>query len=408
MIIAIYLTFINLYAFIVYGIDKRKAIKNGKKESERVPSVSVRGKSGPGRRGRSGSWSGEGDRGSSGVRPGGRSHTGRSAVRRIPESTLIALAVIGGGPGALLGMTVFRHKTQKKKFTRTVPALAAFWLIFMGFCLYQNFHLTVTEYKYEADAECTIVQISDLHNQFFGFNEGALLKKIKKCEPDMILVTGDVVDSGKTDLRLAKAFFTGAVKIAPVYYVSGNHDYALMEECVRDAYGEKKMYDFISAADAGLMNAIVGDEKCVKQSFGAFLKDIQDAGVVLLDGKTAEFGDGIILAGAYDNSNLAEYGWEDDPRLKILLSHDPGMAESYKQSGADLVFAGHYHGGQIVIPGKGGLLSPNLTFYPKYCGGEYDLGSASMIVSRGLGNSALPLRINNYPEIVVVKVGKTE
>ena len=91
MIIAIYLTFINLYAFIVYGIDKRKAIKNGKKESERVPSV--------------------------------------SAVRRIPEATLILLAVIGGAIGAFLGMMVFRHKTQKKKFTRTVPLRYNTWIL---------------------------------------------------------------------------------------------------------------------------------------------------------------------------------------------------------------------------------------------------------------------------------------
>ena len=317
MILAVYFLIINILAFIRYGMDKEKAKKD---------------------------------------------------KSRIPEKTLIAFVVFGGAFGAFLGMHIFHHKTKKKKFYITVPVFCVLWLGFISFCLWQNYHLVVTEYEYTADFDCNIVQISDLHNQLFGIGQKNLLKKIEKCDPDIIVVTGDVVDISHRFYGIAYDFFQGAVEIAPTYYVTGNHEVWL--------YGKR---------------------------FDSFKTDIEKLGVHLLDGKT-EATENMIIAGAYDNSNVLDYGWQNDSRLKILLTHEPELTDSYKNTGADIVFAGHNHGGQIIIPGKGGLISSDFKFFPEYDGGQYKIGDMTMYVSRGLGNSLAPVRINNYPEIVLLRI----
>ncbi len=317
MILVYYLIIINILTFIFYGIDKKKAEKQ---------------------------------------------------KYRISEAFLIFMAVLGGALGALIGMITFHHKTRKPKFKICVPLFLILWTVFCIFSLYQNYHLVVTEYEYESDFDCTIVQISDLHNQFFGVGQKALLDEIKNADPDIIVVTGDVIDVSHTNYGLAKQFFEGAVKIAPVYYITGNHEVWL--------YGEK---------------------------FDAFLEDIEAMGVTFLDGETAAL-DNMILAGTVDGREVREYNWEDETKLKLLLAHEPSNYTNYKNTGADIILAGHVHGGQVIIPGKGGLLSPDFGFFPEFYGGEYTSDNSTMIVSRGLGNSVLPVRINDYPEIVVLKI----
>lgn len=320
MILACYLIIMNILTFIVYGVDKHKA-KNGK-------------------------W-------------------------RVPESTLILLAILGGAPGAGLGMLIWHHKTHKPKFYITIPILVLLQVAVEIFCLYQNYHLTVSSYDVDLGLkeDLTIVQISDLHNQFFGFNQSELLGKIEDLSPDMIVVTGDVVDSFHTSYEIAYDFFEGAAKIAPVYYVTGNHEVRL----------SSKMDEFVTK--------------------------LKSMGVNYLDDKYIDFGD-YILAGIADASldYFSAYEPFDDSKPVIMLAHEPAYYNLYKSLGADLVFTGHVHGGQIIIPGKGGLLSPDIEFFPELYEGVHDFDGMKMVISRGLGNSVAPVRINDYPEIVVVKV----
>ena len=326
LILVYYLILINVAAFTLYGLDKSFAVKH--------------------------KW-------------------------RISEAMLILVACLGGAPGAGLGMLVFHHKTKKKKFRVTIPILIGVFILLNGFFLYQNYRLVVTEYEFRSPKVSAsmdgyvIVQISDLHNQWFGFGEGILLDKIRECEPDMIVVTGDVLDSGHTRYSFAEDFFQGAVEIAPVYYISGNHEQWLK--------GER---------------------------LDQFLEDIRKMGVHLLDDR-AESVDGFRLAGVAEESlgrDLTEllHPEGDSGELAVLLAHEPKYHESYKNSGADLVLTGHVHGGQIIVPGKGGLMSPDFEFFPELYEGEHTFGEMTMIISRGLGNSAFPVRINNYPEIVKV------
>ncbi|MBR3462153.1 MAG: DUF1294 domain-containing protein [Clostridiales bacterium] len=299
----------------------------------------------------------------------------KSNARRIPERTLLFFAWIGGSIGAILGMRIFHHKTLKPKFAVTVPILMVLEIVIIVFSLYQNYHLTVSEYSVDLGLEndLTVVQISDLHNQFFGVNQTVLLKKIEDQHPDMIVITGDIVDKTHTSYGIALDFIEGAVKIAPVYYVTGNHEVWLE-----------------------------GDK------LDGFFSEMEDLGVVFMDNSYLET-DEYILAGVADSSlafyeNFSAYEPFDDSKPVIMLAHEPQFSALYGHLGADLTFTGHYHGGQIIIPGKGGLVSPEFEIFPKMYDGIHDINGMKLVISRGLGNSILPVRINNYPEIVVVKV----
>lgn len=230
----------------------------------------------------------------------------------------------------------------------------------------------------------TIVQISDLHNARFGKNQRRLLQKIEKLSPDMIAVTGDLIDSNRTNVDIAMQFIKGATAIAPVYYVTGNH--------------ESRTKDFI------------------------LLKELLiSAGVTILDGVTAcvsRKGQKIYLAGLQAPEFTMRKKSESEIRMAvgeklkelkgktdgytILLSHHPELFDVYVSSEIDLALCGHAHGGQIRLPFIGGVLSPNQGLFPKYTEGIYNKGNTKMAVSRGLGNSAFPLRINNFPEILAV------
>lgn len=322
MILVYWLILVNLAAFILYGADKAKA---------------------------------------------------KTGARRIPEKTLLFWAWIGGSIGAFLGMKIFHHKTLKVKFF-VVPVLAVLEIVICCFCLYQNYHLTVSEYDVDLGLgrDYTIVQVSDLHNQIFGIGESALLKKISDANPDIIVVTGDLIDSTHTSYSIARTFMVKASDIAPVYYVTGNHETRLN--------GER---------------------------FENFKNDLLEKNISIhfLDDKYYE-SDDYIIAGIADTSldSFAAYPAFTDEKPVIMLAHEPQYVSLYQSLGADLVLTGHYHGGQIIIPGVGGLISPEFEFLPDYYEGIRSIGDMTVILSRGLGNSLLPVRINDYPEVVVVKV----
>ena len=296
----------------------------------------------------------------------------RKGARRIPERTLLLWAWLGGSTGAFLGMQIFRHKTKKPKFFVTVPALMVLEIAVCIFCLFQNYHLTTTEY--EADIglaqDITIVQVSDLHNQFFGIKESSLLKQIEAADPDIIVVTGDIVDSTHTSYSIALDFIEGAVKIAPVYYVTGNHEVRLRGSRYDD-----------------------------------FCDQMESLGVIMLEDAYVET-DEYIIAGIADRSldDFNAYPAFPDDKPVIMLAHEPQYTSLYERLGADLVLTGHYHGGQIIIPGLGGVISPEFELFPERYEGMHSFGDMKLIISRGLGNSILPVRINNYPELVVVRV----
>jgi len=222
-----------------------------------------------------------------------------------------------------------------------------------------------------------IVQVSDLHNDVFGKDNGDLLEMIRDAEPNMIAITGDMIDSYDTDPDFALAFAAEAVKIAPCYYVTGNHEPR-------------------------------------HEDWRQFLLDLKQAGVHVLYDARAEIeinGEKIAVLGindpvfeTYEDMNIAVSSLMGDEAFSVLLSHRPELMADYAAAGVDLVLSGHAHGGQFRLPFVGGLFAPDQGIFPVYDAGEYHQDGTTMIVSRGIGNSAFPFRINNRPEIVVVEL----
>lgn len=233
-----------------------------------------------------------------------------------------------------------------------------------------------------------IAQISDLHNAEFGKDNETLLKLLSENQPDIIAITGDLVDSRRTDMDIALDFVKAAVQIAPVYYVTGNHEASLSQ------------YDTLKTG-------------------------IEAAGAVVLEDRSVQLdrgGEAVTLMGLSDPNFAMRAGILEDAsalvssKLKdlmnaangytILLSHRPELLSCYADCGVDLVLSGHAHGGQFRLPLIGGLVAPNQGLFPPYDAGVFQDRSTDMVVSRGLGSSIIPLRFNNRPEIVMVELRK--
>ena len=237
-----------------------------------------------------------------------------------------------------------------------------------------------------------IVQVSDLHNKNFGQDQKTLLSKVRTEKPDAIFITGDLVDRRKYNLETAMTFIKGAVQIAPVYYVSGNHEawsgkYEEIRKQLINA-GVHVMDDQIIALNKGDSSiALLG------LSDPDFLTNEYLEGTNISQMKKTLFE--LSNSGNTDSSLNTE-------AFRVLLSHRPELFELYADEKIDLVFSGHAHGGQFRIPFIGGLVAPDQGFFPKYTSGAYQLSDTTLIVSRGLGNSIIPLRVFNRPQIVVV------
>lgn len=283
-------------------------------------------------------------------------------------------------------------KTIKNKKRAVIITL----VLLIGSCLflyYENNSIVISKYSYTNEKipssfkNLKILQISDFHNAQFGKNQSLVVKKIKQCEPDIIVITGDLIDRRRYDLEKSMDLVKQIVNIAPVYYVSGNHE------------AWSGHYDEIKKALLN-ENVKVLDNDTVEIEKG---KDsITLIGVKDPDFLTSNYIDGT------DYSELEKYldYVSKDNDFEILLSHRPELMWLYNKYKVDLVFTGHVHGGQIRLPFVGGIIGPDQGFFPKYDAGEFVEGGTTMILSRGLGNSVFPFRIFNRPELVLVELGK--
>lgn len=262
-------------------------------------------------------------------------------------------------------------------------------IVFLGWNIFQNQHIQINELTIKSDSlpddfqGYKIVQVSDLHNAEFGENNIDLLSAIKEQSPDIIVVTGDIVDSQRTNVQIARDFVNNASKIAPVYYVTGNHEARVL---VEDEIDNVELNE----------NVIVLHNKDVLIEKGESV--IQLIGVDDPDYKAVK------NSTEYMNNRLEKYC--NNQHFKILLSHRPELFEVYTQNNMNVIFSGHAHGGQVRLPFIGGVIAPHQGLFPEYDSGVYTNDNTNMVVSRGLGDSIIPLRINNPPELVVVTLEK--
>ena len=271
--------------------------------------------------------------------------------------------------------------------------ISSIFFALLVYLIWSNTALTVSNIKISSSripiafSGFRIAQVSDLHNAEFGKDNRNLLELLSESKPDIIAITGDLVDAGHTDIGVALDFAKEAVKIAPVYYVTGNHEASLSQ------YDELKI---------GLktIGVIVLEDEAVQLKH-----DTEEITLIgLSDPNFTIKGDIFREAPAMVRTKLSSFVDDDESSYTILLSHRPELFESYARCSIDLVLSGHAHGGQFRLPFIGGLIAPNQGLFPKYDAGLYTSGSTNMIVSRGLGNSIIPIRFNNRPEVVVIEL----
>lgn len=277
-----------------------------------------------------------------------------------------------------------------KKYKNIWLLIGSIFIIWLVLTLIDNTRIQVTNYNITSkklDDDIVIAQVSDLHNTSFGKNNHRLIKQIKKYKPDIITITGDLIDSSKTNINIAMNFIKQVVKIAPTYYVPGNH-----EAWNLSAYSQLKnklKKAGVVVLEGDVKQLIVDHNKI--NILGILDPDfIGEAGIDELD---------------VANTDLDTLNYESD-NYTILLAHRPELVRAYNERNIDLVLTGHAHGGQFRIEGLGGLIAPNQGIMPKYTEGMHRSKdkNTTMIISRGLGNSVIPLRINNNPELVIVNI----
>ena len=224
-----------------------------------------------------------------------------------------------------------------------------------------------------------IVQLSDLHGAEFGENGMGLVEKVKELEPDIIALTGDfVTDEG--DLAAVEKLAARLVRLCPVYFISGNHEFG-------------------SGLAVKVRNIL--ERAGVKYLSNEYLTISRGEDGILLGGVE----DPLAYADMLSPDELAQKMNDAAPdAFKILLGHRNYWMTEYPELPVDLIFCGHAHGGLIRIPGVGGLIGTDRRLFPDFDAGEYNNGRYTLIVSRGLGNSVSIPRIFNRPEIVCVEL----
>lgn len=275
---------------------------------------------------------------------------------------------------------------MKKKLKTALIIFFAVVLCFVTYIILENNTISLTQYDINSDKvsngnKLTIVHVSDLHNKEFGKDNKRLLKKIENCEPDIIAVTGDNIDSYHTDVDVAITFMQKASEIAPCYFIPGNH------------------------------------EQRVPDEYNTFKEELKGFNVTILENEAVEFTqkeDTFSLIGLIDPNFVFDYptGYistqlstlSADDNYTVLLAHRPEYFETYTSFDVDLVLSGHAHGGQFRIPFIGGLFAPDQGAFPKYDSGMFTDNNTEMIVSRGLGNSIFPFRLNNPPELIAITI----
>ena len=274
----------------------------------------------------------------------------------------------------------------------------------------QNHSLELNGYKYKSDKVPSefegfrIIHLSDMHNCVYGNEADDLIRKVKNNKPDIIVITGDSFDSRRRQYFDSLDIIRKLVSIAPVYYITGNHE-ELCPELSEIFLPQIKEYG---------VNILDCETKEIKkENSSIYISGIRD-----FTSFAIEMG---LLEKALDKNldcdeinamkeafieKLSCFSSEKPDGFNILLSHRPEMNETYAENNFDLVFCGHAHGGQFRIPPVGAIYSPGQGFLPKYSEGPHLFSNTTMIVSRGLGNSSFPLRINNRPQIIVCELHK--
>ena len=232
-----------------------------------------------------------------------------------------------------------------------------------------------------------IAQVSDIHCDKVGLSDLSFINKIKNFNPDMIVITGDILDSYNNNMDIAYNILSQLTIIAPCYFVSGNHELRLPKE-YDELKNIMKKLNITYMYNSGLL--------ITKNNESLNLVGVEDYNFFKNE-------DNLNHRANFTKTLEKLYS---PSHFNILLSHRPEKFPIYAEAKYELIFSGHAHGGQWRVPFVGGIFSPSQGFFPKYTNGNYVLKDSTMIVSQGLGNSSFPIRINNRIELILATLKK--
>lgn len=272
-----------------------------------------------------------------------------------------------------------------------ILAVICIWIILFDSNRFVVVHHTFTDARIRQPFK--VVLLADLHNKQFGRENRALLDAIRREKPDAVLIAGDMLTShrGKSmevPIRLLKEL----AEDYRIYYANGNHEQRL--ELYPEDYGTM-------AEDYEKALQEIGIERMINSH-----ADLEQYGIAIYGLQLDELYYKRFRSGKMEDGYLQRLLGKPDPdKYSILLAHNPDFFPHYAQWGADLVMAGHVHGGLVRIPiWKKGLVSPAVRLFPKYDGGLFREGRSTMLLSRGLGLHTIPIRMFNPGELLVAEL----
>lgn len=281
-----------------------------------------------------------------------------------------------------------------KKIKRMILLIILVFALFAGIGYYISAYcITVTNYSVTSEKLenlVRIVQLTDLHNSEFGADNWKLVEKVAAQKPDLILITGDLLNSDEENMDIAVTLVESLVEIAPVYFSYGNH-----EEEYESLYG-------------------VGITALLEQAGATVLEYTYED--IVINGQPLRLGGiyGYCLPAKFLETDEADpeecaflEEFQDTEQYTILMSHMPVcwlVNDGLDEWDVACVFSGHVHGGEVILPFIGGLYAPDFGWFPGKLQGVYhsEDGDKTLVLSRGLGTTELIPRFNNIPEVVVV------
>ena len=275
-----------------------------------------------------------------------------------------------------------------------LSAFALLIAVVVGYFYITSKNLTINKYSLNesVNSSIRILQLSDLHNAEFGDNNEELIDLVKKQSPDLIVMSGDMINRDEENLDIITDLISSLSDAAPIYYGYGNQEVDWIESFSTD------LEDKLPQAGAVVLNNSYRDVSVNDSELriGGYMGYYRQPGMLTQDEEQKK----IELDFAND--------FENTDRLKILINHIPTQWVDWDYINiypVDIVFSGHYHGGAIRIPIiDQGLYAPYVGWFPPYTKGLFSGTQAKCVLSTGLGSEHNIPRLNNPPEIVVVDV----
>lgn len=290
-------------------------------------------------------------------------------------------------------------------------------LVVVGLSAVRNLNFQETFYQVSSGkitGNLRIVQLSDLHDTVFDRDNNELVRRIKLLEPDVIVMTGDMIDQNDAGWDVTVDLCGHLTEVAPVYYIYGNNECSRLYDNQMTLESLDKMLGMSDGSrDAGWFRD-QQDSLCTALEAEGVRVLLNESDTIEVAGNTIDIY-GVLISNPsafwpYAEESFSSFLYDVPGNFKLMLCHEPYVFQEFESEyWGDLALCGHTHGGVIRIPRLGGLYEHEGGLLPERQGafirGEYSANGTPLIVSSGLTNRNM-IRVNNQPELVIVDVNR--